>query len=355
MSIEIVGRFPPRPRVITGFHSLDHAFVNDELEIGFPIGHGNELFGLSFIGKSTFALGLSGIIAREQGENISFADLEGFDRNHLTRIMETVDFNNKIYIPTGITKVAVEEEEEEFEFSDEVEPAPKKRKAKEEKEYDELILDEMIRNLRKDKCCVGILDSIGAISPIAETDGDIGEANMGRRGLVMAQFVRKAMKLCRNSPTPRTVFMLNHWYPRLGGRGYSTPGGEVKGYLTTVQILLKQKETFPDKSYVLEGQVKKNRWGYPNKFFYVFMLAGRGMHQGLSAMYDCLILGKAQRIKSKGIGVKINNEKFTIYGLVKEAKSGNDEIFSVFAEALTDNVSDIVSESEDELDEEQEE
>jgi len=171
----------------------------------------------------------------------------------------------------------------------------------------------------------------------------------------MAQFSRKALKLCRSSKTPKTILMLNHWYPKLGGRGYSTPGGEVKRYLTSVQILLKQHETFPDKSYVLEGTVKKNRWGYPGKQFYVFMLAGHGIHLGLSAMYDCLIYKKAQRIKSTGIGVKIEGQKFTIRELVKEAKAGNNDIFSIFGNALTgidstefgDTNMDVESSSED--------
>lgn len=331
MTVQIIGKFPPRPKVITGLYSLDHAFINDEGELGFPVGHGNELFGLNYIGKSTFALGLGGILAREQKENISFADLEGFDRNHLMRILDAVNFDGKVFIPSGATKVAVDEDEEEIE-----DEAPKKKKPKEEKEYDEIILDEMIRNLRKDSCSVGILDSIGAISPLSEIEGDIGEANMGRRGLVMAQFSRKALKLCKISKTPKTILMINHWYPKLGGRGYSTPGGEVKRYLTSVQILLKQSEEFPEHSYILEGLVKKNRWGYPDKKFYVFMLSGHGIHLGLSAMYDCLIYGKAKRVKVAGIGVKIGDQKFTIAGLVKEAKAGNDDIFNIFREALTD-------------------
>jgi RecA/RadA recombinase len=335
MSVEIVGKFPSRQRTITGLYSLDHAFINDENELGFPVGHGNELFGLNYIGKSTFALGLSGILAKAQNENISFADLEGFDRNHLVRIMDTVGYDGKVYIPTGATKVPIEDVED-LDDLDDTEDAPKKRKPKEEKEYDEIVLDELITDLRKKNCAVGILDSIGAISPISETEGDIGEANMGRRGLVMAQFSRKTLKLCRSSKTPKTILMLNHWYPKLGGRGYSTPGGEVKRYLTSVQILLKQHETFPDKSYVLEGTVKKNRWGYPGKQFYVFMLAGCGVHLGLSAMYDCLIYKKATRhSKIRGTGVKIDDKKFTITGLTEEAKAGNNEIFTIFRDALS--------------------
>src|SRR4030066_696750 len=333
MSIEIVGKYPPRPRVITGLYSLDRAFINDENELGFPIGHGNEFFGLNYIGNSTFALSLAGIIAKNQKENISFADLEGFDRNHLTRILTAIGFDGKIYIPDGTVKVAVQEYEE-YDLEEFEEDTPKKSKKKEEKEYDEIILAELVRNMRKDNCCVGILDSIGAISPLSEVEGDLGEPHMGRRGFVMAQFSRRGLKLCREPKTSKTILMLNHWYPKLGGRGYTTPGGEVKKYLTSVQVLLKKKESFPDESYVLEGTVKKNRWGYPNKIFHVFMLSGKGIHLGLSAVYDCLIYGKAQRGKSKGIPIKLGEQKFTLAGLVKEAKAGNDEYFTIFRDTL---------------------
>lgn len=331
MSIEIVGKFPPRPRIVTGLYSLDHAFVNDEGELGFPVGHGNELFGLNYIGKSTFALGLAGILAKAQGEDVSFADLEGFDRNHLVRIMDTVGYTGKVYIPSGITKIAVEEDELDIDpLIDEVKP----KKKKEEKEYDEVILDELIIDLKRKNCCVGIVDSIGAISPISEIEGEIGEANMGRRGLIMAQFSRKALKLCRSAKTPKTILMLNHWYPKLGSRGYSTPGGEVKRYLTSVQILLKQKEIFPDKSYILEGTVKKNRWGYPHKTFCVFMLAGHGIHSGLSAAYDCVTYKIAKRGKGESFPIKFNDQKFTMAGLAREAKAGNNDIFNIFRDAL---------------------
>lgn len=75
MSIEIVGRFPPRPRTVTGWHSFDHAFVNEADELGFPVGHGTEIFGANYIGKTTFALSLAGIIASTQKEYISLIDL----------------------------------------------------------------------------------------------------------------------------------------------------------------------------------------------------------------------------------------------------------------------------------------
>jgi len=45
--IEIEGNFPETKRLMTGFHSLDHAFIGTDNEIGIPIGHGYEIFGLN--------------------------------------------------------------------------------------------------------------------------------------------------------------------------------------------------------------------------------------------------------------------------------------------------------------------
>jgi len=56
----------------------------------------------------------------------------------------------------------------------------------------------MIRLLNKDVLWAYWI-AFGAISPIAEQAGDLGEANMGRRAFILAQFVRK---VCMYSGSP---------------------------------------------------------------------------------------------------------------------------------------------------------
>jgi len=314
MTIEIISKHPPITRVMTGFYSLDHAFINDLGELGVPIGHCWEIFGTTHVGKSTFAYSLSGILATNQKSNIVLCDFEGLDEKFLYRVLEGVGFSGKV------NSVMEAEDEEQ--------------------------VDKMATLLESKDYCVAILDSISAISPLAEQQGDTGEANMGRRAFIMAQLSRKALHIFRFAKEPRTLILLNHWLPKIGSRGYNAPGGEVKSFLTTIRVLLKRVEEFPDGSYVLQGEVKKNRWGFHGKKFYAFMLSARGIHKGLTALYDCTMLGKAEY--KNGI-VKMNNESLgRMSKFVKGAHDGNEELFGCFYKALAENTSD-GSEQDEEL------
>jgi len=302
--IEIRGEAPKVERLRTGWYSFDRAFINSEGDIGFPIGKGLELYGPNASGKSTVAYSLAGIVAKSQKEDIALADLEGFDPDYLSAILEHKGFD-------GIIELISEKTDED-------------------------ILDELIKKLYEN-CCVGILDSIGAIAPIAEVEGEIGERNMGQRAFNMAQFSRKGVRLLRESKVPRTIIATNHAYPRIGGLGKDTPGGEVKKYLFSMRIDMKRVWTksgeveFPDGSYVIEGMVAKNRWGIRKRKFNLFILSGKGVDKNLTAVYDCLVL----KLAKKSRVIKIED---TSYGylkdIVREARNNNTMFFEPFFELL---------------------
>jgi len=297
----ISGKYAPVTRVKTGLHSFDWAFENDLGEIGMPIGTGYEIFGSNGIGKSTFTLGISGLLGRLLEKDIAMVDFERFDGDTLIRILDSQGFTGNIHLIMD--------------------------------ETDEDTLDNLRKYIIKDEYSIGILDSVAAISSMAEQQGDLGEANMGRRAFLVAQFSRKLLPLFREEGSTKTMFLVNHWYPKMGTRGYDTPGGEAKKYLCAIRVQLKRKEVFPDHSYVLEGYVYKNRYGYEHRSFYVFMLAGPGLHAGLTAMWDCLLLEKAERKRGGWIAIGDTNVD-RLSGLVKSAKEGNNEVFEPFFELL---------------------
>lgn len=158
----------------------------------------------------------------------------------------------------------------------------------------------------------------------------------------MAQFTRKALKIMRSEDS-KTIFMINHAYPRIGGRGLDTPGGEVKKYLSSIRIAVKRKyikgkyEEYPDGSYIIEGTVVKNRWGLKDKVFNLFVLSGKGIHLGLTAMYDAINLGLVER----GRTIKIGTHSFgTMREVVQQAHDGNDDFFETFVLVLADKTED---------------
>jgi recombination protein RecA len=316
MSINIIGDAPTIKRLETGLHSFDRAFENRKGEIGFPLGKGIEVFGATHIGKSTIAYGLAGIIASIQERNIALADLEGFDPDFLITVLENSGFSGDVY--------NIQED------------------------TDEKALDKLASFVKDDDYGVAILDTIGAISPISEQEGAIGEASMGRRAKIMAQFVRKCMKRLRKPNAP-TIFMVNHEYPRIGGLGSITPGGEIKKYLASMRVKVKRVyyknkyAEYPDGSYVIEGKVIKNRWGFKDRPFWLFVLAGRGISKGMTAIYDASRLDLLTLDRNI---VKIGDTSFGhIKKLIQEAQDGNEEPFEIFYELLRSQDKEIENET----------
>ena len=309
MKINITGHVKPVDRIMTPLHSFNMAFENQKGEIGFPLGKMTEIIGPTHCGKSTIVYGIAGLIAKKLESNISLADLEDFDPAFLSTVLETVGFTGEVNSV----------------FADE----------------DEDTLDLLIKDLWEDYC-VGIVDAVGAISPLSERGGSLGEANMGRRAKIMAQFSRKAMFCLRSQEAPKSVFLINHQHPRLGGRGYTAPGGETKKYLSSISIQIKRRwigtkeETFPDGSYVIEGVVKKNKWGHKDRKFHLFVLAGKGIHVGLTAMYDAIELGLVDRKRT----IKIDKKSFGyLKDCVAQAQEGNEKFFEPFIKLLEKNES----------------
>ena len=309
--IEITGHYKPIERLITGLYTFDRAFRNAEGDIGFPQGKLTEVYGPTHIGKSTAVYGIAALLAKNLETNIALVDLEDFDPAFLKSVMSTGGF-------TGSVHSILEDS-------------------------DEKSLDSLIEIMIDDGYGVGILDSIGAISPVSEREGDLGEANMGRRAKLMAAFSRKALFLLRSSKTHKNIFMINHQHSPIGGlaRTPYAPGGNTKEYLSSMRIqtrrpYLRGKDTeFPDGSYIIEGRVVKNRWGIKGDKFYLFVLSGKGLHVGLTAFWDCLMLDKLGR---GGAYYKIGDETIGLLkDIIEKGHEGDDEFFQPFFDLLKEH------------------
>jgi RecA/RadA recombinase len=332
MTINIIGDAPNIRRLKTGLWSFDRAFKNQKGEIGFPVGKGTEIFGPSHCGKSTIVYGLAGMLASEKEKHIALADLEGFDPDFLTVVLENAGYSGDVrYIQQGT---------------------------------DEEVLDDLVYFLRKDIYGVGIIDSVSAISPIAEQKGKHGEANWGRRANLVGQFSRKSVKIIRDKGDDApNVFMINHAYPRVGGMGVTTPGGEAKKFLNSMRISVKRVywkkkyEEYPDGSYVIEGKVIKNRWGLKGGTFWLFVLSGKGIHKGLTAMYDGIRLKVVNRKTEKHPrSISIGDKSFgALRKVVEKAQEGDDKFFEPFFEVLRNQEQDNEEMDEKQDDEKDEE
>jgi len=313
MTIKITGDYPDIQRIVTGFHSLDTALSNKN-SLGIPLTI-YDVSGYSGVGKSTMVLSLAGMIASAAKKNIAISPIEELDKSLMTSVLEMQGFDGEVHILLD--------------------------------ENDEKTIDALLEDIAKDETTVGILDSVGAISPIAELEADsIADVNMGRRAQLMAKLSRHILHIQRFRKSPLSFFMISHLHAVIGGRGSITSGGVVKNYLSKVRIRLSRKEEFEkDGSYILEGNVEKLSYGQGGRKFRVFCLAGRGLHAGLSAVVDC----ESSKLATRTNGVVKMNE--TSYGritkLIEDAHAGNDKVFKPFISALKDTVVDAVSNDEE--------
>ncbi len=82
-----------------------------------------------------------------------------------------------------------------------------------------------------------VVDSVAALTPRAEIDGDMGDAHMGLQARLMSQALRKLTAIVSKSNT--TVIFLNQLRMKLGvmfGNPETTPGGQALKFYSSVRM-----------------------------------------------------------------------------------------------------------------------
>lgn len=302
----IVGDYPEIERVKTGLWSLDRALSNGH-DVGFPMTT-YELTGFGGIGKSTFASSILGMVSAYYSKDLVYAPIEPIDRQLLSDILDSVSFEQKAHIISGKT--------------------------------DEDIVDAFCEMLADDKVCTGVFDSLTAISPIAEVESSSADMNMGRRARLAGVLARKLVHLNRFRTSPVATILISHVSTPMSqtptNTGSSTTGGETKKNLSKVRIKLRKmpEPTMTDQdenAYVVEGLVEKFNFGKDKRKFYTVILGGKGIHLGMSAVYDCKITG----LCTFGRSVTLGGQKYgSIKSMLENAHAGDDKFFQPFIDAL---------------------
>lgn len=303
MAINIIGDYPAPVRVMTGYHSMNIALDDGKEAQGVPMGINFEIYGNQGIGKTTFSMSLAGQIASKLKGNVAVADFEGQDRNLLESCLATNGFNNgDVHMVSDVT--------------------------------DGKVIDKFLEKMEDASTIVGVLDSIGAISPLSELEGSVEDSNMGRRAQLVAKLSRRLSHIhAERRSNPAVCFMLNHSPSDLKASMYSipsTPGGKTKDYLCRVRVQLVRINPEYDCGWVLEGRVKKLTFGPSNRVFHVFVLAGKGLHPGMSAVMDCIYGDLATADRNF---VKIGNKSYGHINSLAE-KWEDPEVYQPFYAAL---------------------
>ena len=292
------GAIQPIDSIPTGAISIDYALGVG----GVPRGRVIEIFGPESSGKTTLSLQ---IIAEAQklGGTAAFVDAEhALDAAYAKKL--GVDIDNLLVSQPDNGEQALE------------------------------IVEVLIRSNGVD---VVVVDSVAALVPKAEIEGEMGDAQMGLQARLMSQALRKLTGAVSKSKT--CLIFINQLREKIGvmfGNPETTTGGRALKFYSSVRIDIRRIASIKDGDVVVGGRTRvkvvKNKVAPPFREAEFDVMYG----EGISKTGDLLDLAVEKRIVEKsGAWFAYNGERLG-QGRenVKQFMKDNPEIFKSIDEKV---------------------
>ena len=194
-----------------------------------------------------------------------------------------------------------------------------------------------------------VVDSVAALTPKAEIDGEMGDNHVGLQARMMSQALRKLTSIMSKSNT--TVIFINQLREKVGvmfGSPETTTGGKALKFYSSIRLDVRKGDAIKDGTEIVGNRTKvkvvKNKLAPPFKVAEFDIIYGKGISKS-----GCLVDIAIEQgiVKKSGSWFSFNDEKIAqgkenvkalldsnqelyneIETLIKEKVSGKDEMFA---------------------------